>query len=276
MAGLVPEGEWQRMRAPLQQGNFPHPVKYGYCATGVVEEGPDSLVGQIVFVLHPHQDIFIAPADMAVLVPVQIPAMRATLAANMETALNALWDSGAGPAVRIAVVGGGIVGLLVAYLATRLPGAEVVLTDINPQRSEIAASLGVSFVAPRDVAGMAADIVFHASASEAGLATALSAAGLEGSVIEMSWYGKTPVSVPLGDAFHSQRLKLISSQVGQVAPSYRPRWSYRRRMQAALRLLDDPRLDALLTTVLDFNDAPNQLPALLNNTDALAPLIRYA
>lgn len=276
LAGMVPESERPRMRAPLQQGDFPYPVKYGYCATGIVEQGPDHLLGQLVFVLHPHQDIFAAPASMAVPVPPQVPAARATLAANMETALNALWDSGAGPADRIVVVGAGVVGLLVAYLATRLPGAETVITDINPQRADIAAALGLRFVEPGEIAGLAADVVFHASASESGLASALSAAGLEASVIEMSWYGSRRVMVPLGDAFHSQRLRLISSQVGQVAPSRRPRWTYTRRMQAALRLLDDPCLDALLTTTIDFNDAPTRLPGLLSRADGLAPLIRYS
>ncbi len=275
LQGSVAESEWQRMRAPLQQGDFPFPVKYGYCATGTVESGPESLLDQRVFVLHPHQDVFIAPISMAVAVPPHIPAARATLAANMETALNAIWDSGASPADRIVVVGAGVVGLLVAYLAARLPGAEVVIADINPKRAPIAAALGIKFVAPSAIVGFGADVVFHASASEAGLASALAASGFEAAVIEMSWYGKALVNVPLGDAFHSQRLRLISSQVGQVAPSHRPRWTYRRRIEAALRLLADPCLDALLGTVIDFNDAPQRLPDLLNSADGLAPLIRY-
>ena len=53
-----------------------------------------------------------------------VPARRAVLAANMETALNAHWDAGSGPADRIVVVGGGVLGLLVAWLAARLPVAE--------------------------------------------------------------------------------------------------------------------------------------------------------
>ena len=113
MAGKVGQAEWQRMRAPLQVGDFPFPVKYGYCATGIVEAGDKQLIGRPVFVMHPHQDRFVAPASMATPIPDGVSLKRATLAANMETALNALWDSGAGPADRIVVVGGGIVGLLV-------------------------------------------------------------------------------------------------------------------------------------------------------------------
>ena len=112
--GRVSGSESERMRAPLQEGDFPFPVKYGYCAVGVVEEGPRSLRGRTVFALHPHQDRFVAPVSMLVPVPEAVPPRRAVLAANMETALNALWDSGAGPGDRIVVVGAGVVGLLVA------------------------------------------------------------------------------------------------------------------------------------------------------------------
>ncbi len=142
MNGLVPESERDRMRAPFQDGAFPFPVKYGYCAAGIVEEGPKELAGRAVFCLHPHQDVFQVPFTMAVPVPEGVPLRRATLAANMETALNAVWDSGAGPADRIVVVGAGIVGLLVAFIAARLPGAEVIVIDPLEARRELVEALG--------------------------------------------------------------------------------------------------------------------------------------
>jgi threonine dehydrogenase-like Zn-dependent dehydrogenase len=121
-----------------------------------------------------------------------------------------------------------------------------------------------------------ADIVFHTSATEAGLATALASAGMESAIVELSWYGDKRIAVPLGGAFHSQRLKLICSQVGQVSAGRRIRWDYRRRMEAALRLLADDRLDALLTTEIAFDEAPGKLPGLLAlDAPALAPVIRY-
>ena len=280
LAGLVPVGEHERMRAPLQEGGFPFPVKYGYCATGTVEAGPPELIGRAVFCLHPHQDVFQVPFSMAVPVPDGVPLRRATLAANMETALNALWDSGAAPADRIVVVGAGIVGLLVAYLAARLPGAQVMVIDPLEERRALVERLGARFSPSPSTAGegrtKGADVVFHTSASEAGLATAIAAAGLEGTIVELSWYGDKAVAVPLGGAFHSQRLRLVCSQVGQISAGHRPRWSYRRRIEAALALLADPALDALLTTEIAFEDAPAQLPALLADTKGLAPVIRYA
>ena len=276
MAGKVGQAEWERMRAPMQAGAFPFPVKYGYCATGVVEAGEKSLIGKAVFVLHPHQDRFIAPASMATPLPDGLSLRRATLAANMETALNGLWDSGAGPADRIVVVGGGIVGLLVGYLAARLPGAQVTLVDVATERAHLAASLGMAFATPTNCP-VDADVVFHTSASAPGLATAINAAGLEATIVELSWYGDGTVSAPLGGAFHSRRLKLISSQVGHVSAGRRARWDYRRRLEAALSLLQDARLDALITHEIAFDDAPAKLPELLTSVaPGLAPIIKYS
>lgn len=276
LSGSVGPSEWERMRAPLQAGAFPFPVKYGYCAAGIVEAGASELVGKTVFVLHPHQDRFIAPAAMAVPVPDGVTARRATLAANMETALNALWDSGAGPADRIVVVGGGVVGLLVGYLAAALPGAHATLVDVAEDRRPVAEALGLAFAKP-EKCPKGADVVFHTSVSAAGLSTAIRAGGLEATVVELSWYGDREVAVPLGDVFHSQRLRLISSQVGQVSPSRRPRWDYRRRIEAALGLLADPRLDALIAEEIPFEDAPTRLPVALGpGATGLAPVISYA
>ena len=273
--GAVGQSEWERMRGPNQEGAFPFPVKYGYCATGVVEEGPGELAGKTVFCLHPHQDYFNAPVTSLVPVPEGVPARRATLTANMETALNALWDGGAGVGDRIVVVGAGVVGLLVTSLAAQLPGAEVTTVDVDEARRPVVEALGARFARPGEGPGDA-DLVFHASATAAGLNVAINSAGFEGTIVEMSWYGDKPVQVDLGGAFHSRRLKIVSSQVGHVAASRRPRWSYRRRVEAAVRLLALPALDALVAEEIAFDDAPRDLPRILAaGASGLAPVIRY-
>ena len=262
-SGRVPASEFERMRAPHMGGSFPFPTKYGYATVGRVEAGPPQLAGRIVFALHPHQTCFTLPAASVVPIPDDLPPARAVLGANMETALNAVWDAAPGPADRIAVVGAGVVGALVAWLCGRLPGAAVTLVDIVPERAALAAVLGVGLAAPA-AAPIDCDLVVHASGSAAGLATALDLAGDEATVLEMSWYGAGDVPAPLGGAFHSRRLKLISSQVGQVAPSHRPRWTHARRLAAALALLADPRLDALLAPAVAFADLPARLPEILS------------
>ncbi|GAB4072040.1 zinc-binding alcohol dehydrogenase [Ancylobacter sonchi] len=273
--GSVPVSEHQRMRAPLQKGEFPFPVQYGYQSVGIVEAGPDEWLGRAVFALHPHQDRYLLPISSALPVPDGVPPERATLAANMETALNAMWDAGAGPGDRITIVGGGVVGLLLTALAAALPGADVTLVDVRPDRAELAKSFGAAFARPGAV-GDDADLVFHASASAAGLKTALAAGGFEAKIVEVSWYGDQAPPVPLGESFHSRRLQLIGSQVGSVSPLRRPRWSSARRLAKALALLDDARFDQLVTHVVPFAQAPARLPQLLaEGEDALAILLDY-
>ena len=254
--GRVPASEHARMRAPMQEGDFPFPVKYGYCAVGIVQDGPADWLGARVFALHPHQSAFVADVAMMRRVPDALPARRATLAANMETALNALWDSGAGPGDRIVVVGAGVVGLLTAALAARLPGADVSVVDVDASRAAVCAAIGAHFVGPGDPRPQDADVVFHASASAPGLGVALEAAGMEATVVEMSWHGAGDTPTPLGGAFHSRRLKLVSTQVGQISPGHRPRWDYERRMAKAMELLCDDRLDALIDREIAFADMP--------------------
>lgn len=274
--GRLPRSEWERMRCPNQSGDFPFPVKYGYACVGVVREGPPELVGCDVFALHPHQDRFVIPAAGIVALPKGLPPRRATLAANMETALNAIWDGGVCAGQRVVVIGGGIVGCLIAALAGRMPGADVTLVDISPSRAEIAAALGVKFALP-DAAPGEADIVFHTSASEAGLRLALGLAGFEGRIVEVSWFGEKEISLPLGGAFHSQRLRIVSSQVGNVSPAMRARWPHRRRLETALRLLDDARLDCLITEEVAFEELPDALPRLLaSDAPGLATVVRYS
>jgi threonine dehydrogenase-like Zn-dependent dehydrogenase len=274
-SGRAPPSQAPFMRAPFQAGDFSFPVKYGYCAVGEVLDGPAERLGQNVFCLHPHQDFFVAPLTALRPIRAEVPPRRAVLAANLETALNALWDSGAGPGDRILVIGAGLVGLLVAALAAGLPGAEVFVCDVDPSREKLAAGFGATFVAP-DAAPRDVDVVFHASASASGLALALDCAGLEAKVVEMSWHGEGDVAVPLGGAFHHKRLQLISSQVGQVSPSRRPRWTHARRLDKALDLLRDPRFDLLLGEETAFADLPRELPRLLApGAPGLAAIIRY-
>jgi threonine dehydrogenase-like Zn-dependent dehydrogenase len=273
--GEVPESEWRRMRCPFQEGEFPAPVKYGYSAVGIVEDGPAEALGRRVFCLHPHQDRFIVPREAVVDVPDTVPDRRAALAANMETAINGMWDAMPGPGDRIAVIGAGVVGCLVAALAARLPGAEVELIDIDPTREAIAHAFGCHFATP-ETASHEADLVVHASGSPAGLASALTIAGFEATVLEMSWYGTRIVPLELGGAFHSRRLTLRSSQVGAVPAARRQRWPLRRRLTLALSLLRDPVFDILLSGETEFTALPALMPQLATSSAGiLCHTLRY-
>lgn len=259
--GRVPASEYERMRAPFQAGEFPGPLKYGYASVGTVEHGPPELLDRQVFVLFPHQTRYAVPSRSVFVLPQGVPPHRAVLAANLETAINGLWDARPQIGDRITVVGGGTVGCLVAWLAAKIPGCDVELVDINPHREAIARALGVRF-ARSATASDGADVVIHTSGSPAGLELALSLAGFEATIAELSWYGDQPVTVALGQAFHSRRLTVKSSQVGTVASSQRGRWDSRRRMDLALAFLTDPALEVLITGESAFDELPRVMADL--------------
>ena len=261
--GQVPQSEYQRMRAPFQAGEFPSPVKYGYASVGVVEAGPAEWLGASVFCLYPHQDCYVVPTSAVHRLPENLPPERAILAANVETAINATWDLAPAIGEQIAVIGGGVVGLLVASLLQALPGTAVQLIDVNPAREAIAAKLGLEFALPGN-SWESADRVVHTSASEAGLAQALRMAANQGVVLELSWYGSHPVSAPLGADFHAKRITLRSSQVGQLPLHMAAQWDTSRRLALALDLLtQNPHWDALIDQQTAFTDLPQQMPGIL-------------
>ncbi|WP_433919966.1 zinc-binding alcohol dehydrogenase [Streptomyces canus] len=272
--GGVPESQYATMRAPFQEGDFPGPVKYGYLSVGVVEEGPSAVKGRTVFCLYPHQTRYVVPASAVTVVPDDVPAARAVLAGTVETAVNALWDAAPLIGDRIAVVGGGMVGSSVAALLARFPGVRVQLVDADPARAKTAEALGIGFATPADALGDC-DLVVHASATEQGLARSLELLSAEGTVIELSWYGDRKVALPLGEAFHSRRLVIRSSQVGTVSPA-RGNRSYGDRLALALKLLADSALDALITGESAFEELPEVMPKLASGEiAALCHLVRY-
>lgn len=270
--GGVPVSEHETMKAPFQEGSFGFPVKYGYAAVGRIKAGDRA--GETVFVLHPHQSRFAVPQDAAVPVPEDVPPDRAILAANMETALNISWDAGVGPGDSVAVVGAGVVGALAGYLCARMPGTDICLVDVEPAKAPLAQALGCAFAMPED-APRDVDVVIHASATEDGLATAIGLGGQEATVVEASWFGTRVPQVPLGGAFHQRRLQIVGSQVGQVPPARRARWSYRRRLSKALELLADPALDVLISGETPFDALAEAYGRILDDPGTLCHRVIY-
>ena len=199
-----------------------------------------------MFVLYPHQTCYVVPAAAAHLVPDGVPPARAVLAANLETAVNGVWDAGISVGDRVTIVGAGAVGSMAAWLAARIAACDVELVDVNPSRAAVARALGVRFAAPEDASGDR-DVVIHASGSQAGLQRALEIAAT-----------------------------IRSSQVGSVAPAQRARWDARRRMRLALSLLADSTLDVLITGESGFDDLPQVMPRLAAGGDAIVHRVRYA
>ena len=273
--GGVPPGQHAAMRAPFQEGEFPGPVKYGYLSVGAVEDGPPELRGRTVFCLYPHQTAYVVPAGAVAVVPEDVPPTRAVLAGTVETAVNALWDAAPLLGDRVTVVGAGMVGCCVARLLGRFPAAHVTLVDVDPDRADVAAALGVEFALPGDAAD-GRDLVVHASATSAGLQCSLELLAPEGTVIDLSWYGDAEVRLSLGGAFHSARLGIRASQVGTLSPARAGRRTTADRLALALELLRDPAFDALVTGESHFSELPDVMARLAaGSLPALCHTITY-
>ncbi|MFE4194496.1 zinc-binding alcohol dehydrogenase [Paenarthrobacter sp. NPDC056912] len=272
--GRVPTRVAERMHAPHQEGDFPGPVKYGYLSVGTVEEGPDEWRGQTVFSLHPHQDLYVVPTDQLTLIPDDVPARRAVLTGIVEVAINALWEAGPRLGDRVAVVGGGLVGGVLATLLRKYPLGRLQLVDADPDKRKLAETIEVVFALPEQ-AKSDNDIVFHCSASNEGLKLSLQLAGDDSDVIELSWFADKEVTLPLGEDFHARRLTIRSSQVGAVALPRRHRRTNAQRLQEAADQLRDPLFDTFLTSECQFQNLPATLAALLEQPGGFCHVVAY-
>lgn len=244
-SGKVPASIQDFMRAPQQLGDLPGPVSHGYLNIGFVQQGPEELVGRRVFTLAGHREHIMISAQDCHTVEASVPTARALLAGIAEVGLNALWEAQASLGERIAVVGEGLVGVVTGLLAQRLTPSRLEVLDPDPIRRQLAENAGLNAVDPHDAAADC-DVVIHTSATESGLARSLEIAGDDAVIIEASWYGDHTPQVPLGADFHARRLRLLSTQVSEVAAPMRLRRSRRERLATALSLLDE-RFDAVVT-----------------------------
>lgn len=257
-----------------------YPRRYGYAWVGaVVERGADvdgMPVGTRVFALAPHGDQLVTDASLVRPLDASIPAVRAVLAASLETAITCVWDSGASLGDEVVVLGGGVIGLLVARLAAAA-GSRVRVVEPSEKRRAAARALGLVAGTPEDDRPCAeADVVFEATGDPSALERAIAHAGQGAVVIVASFYGARTAPVPLGAEFHRRRLELRASQVSCMPAARTPRWTAGRRFDLVRALLADPALDALLDSVVPFGDA-SEIYARLDRTpcDAVQTVFVY-
>jgi 2-desacetyl-2-hydroxyethyl bacteriochlorophyllide A dehydrogenase len=241
-------------------GTPTYPRRYGYAwIADVVESRADGVpVGGRIFALAPHGDEHVLDASRVRLVPHALPAARATLAANLETAVTAIWDAELELGDEVVVLGGGIVGLLCGWLARRGGARRVRLVEPSPKRRAAALALGFDeAISPeQDDPRGDQDVVIEATGHPAALDRAISHAGRDAAVVVVSFYGERKAAVSLGSEFHRRRVALKASQVSHIAPRKTARWTYERRFSLVLDLLGDPRLDALVEPPIPFGEAP--------------------
>ena len=255
---------------PTLAGSFSFPIKYGYATVGrVLDSGGDVenlAPGDTVFVHHPHQDVFLVPAEALVRLPSGLDPLLGLFVANLETALNVIHDTPLHLGEAALVFGQGVVGLLVAQLLGLAGARRVLVVDPVKKRRELALDVGANEAfEPDDVpervlnatAGRGADVAVEASGSGVALQAAIDAVANEGTVVVASWYGTKPVALSLGEHFHRGRVRLRSSQVGGMNPDLGPRWDHARRMETVLGLLSRLRLKELISHRYPFDRAPD-------------------
>jgi 2-desacetyl-2-hydroxyethyl bacteriochlorophyllide A dehydrogenase len=257
--GQVPAG--LSLDLPTLQGSFSFPIKYGYASVGrVVEVGSDVSRLQendLVFVHHPHQTEYVVPATLPVRLPAAVEPEVGVFLANLETAINVTLDAHPHLGDRILIFGQGVVGLLLTQLMKRAGAGLLVVVEPEEMRRQLAQQVGADVVlSPSErlpdairepTHGVGADVIVEVSGSGQALAQAIDCAAFQGTIVVCSWYGTKPVTVPLGGAFHRNRLRLVSSQVGTVNPALHPRWNRERRLALALDLLPSSTLTPLIT-----------------------------
>lgn len=259
-----------------------YPLKYGYALAGTVAEiGPGvepHWRGRHVFAFHPHESSFVARPDDLIALEDGLPLDDAALLANMETALNLVMDGRPMIGERVAVIGQGVVGLLVTALLARHPLGELCTVDSLRARCERSLSLGADRSLDPDDAPAAGtfDLVYELSGNPEALNTALGLAGYGSRIVVGSWYGEKTATIELGGHFHRDRIEIISSQVSTISPALSGRWDKARRLDLAQAMLGEVMPASLVTHRFHIRDAA-QAYAMLDECpgDALQVLLIY-
>ncbi|HZG89986.1 MAG TPA: zinc-binding dehydrogenase, partial [Pseudonocardia sp.] len=180
---------------------------------------------------------------------------------------------------RVAVVGGGVVGLLTGLLARRHGAEEVVLLDPTPQRRAAAEGLGLAVLDPngadpavllksrwRHAPGdRGADVVFQCRGRTAALALALRLLRPQGTVIDLAFYSDDGSALRLGAEFHHNGLGVRCAQIGRVPRGTAHLWDRERlsaETVALLRAHGSAVREHVVTDVLPLDDGPALLADL--------------
>ena len=93
--------------------------------------------GKTVFCLYPHQDRYVVPVESLTVIPDGVPARRAVLTGTVETAVNGLWEAGPRLGDRVAVIGAGLVGGMVAKLLAGFPLGAAAAGRRRPRQASV-------------------------------------------------------------------------------------------------------------------------------------------
>lgn len=255
------------MTIPYMEGSFNLPIKYGYALSGVLDNGDK------VHLMHPHQNNCIVDTSSIFKACEELPLERIPLISNMETVINAIWDCDLEERKIIVISGFGNLGSLLAVTLKHHYNLDVKIIEPNVWRKQKASELGFEIYDNNE----GFDIAFNTAANEKALQFCIDNANEEGQIIELSWYGISKTTIKLGENFHKNRLRLISSQVSKIPLKKRGEFDYYKRKLLAVELLKNNKFDSLITTIIPFEDAPSFFNSVRNDDtpNGLIYLIKY-
>ena len=254
--GDVPKSQRELMRCPYQMGDFGSDVKYGYINVGKVIKGSPKYNNKYVYTLFPHQTVYVLNEADLILIPKSIPLQRCLLTANMETAINGMWDTLPSCGDKVLIIGAGIVGFLMAYVLKSIIGIEVLLVDIEKSKKQLAEKFNFNFKTSIPKAYQA-NIIYECSGNPSMINTLSSHIKDEATICVLSWYGNSISKINFGKEFLSKRVKFIFSQVSKVSHNRSKYWNNYSRRELAIKLLNDNKLDYLIEKdYINFYDLP--------------------
>ncbi len=199
-------------------------------------------------------ELMTLPEDRLLAVPQTVPDEVAALCEPFATAVRAVRTAKGGKPTRIAVLGPGAIGLMVALVAARLNPERLVVvgTESDGDRLNLAEDLGLRTVvsgtdgtdALSDSLGGPADVIFEASGSVRAFEEGLQALGPGGELVVVGMHGE-PLAVPSG-GFVRRELRLSGSYAAG-----------RRDWEEAIRLVQSEEVDLrpLVGSVFGLDEA---------------------
>tara|TARA_Y100000748_G_scaffold240805_1_gene204986 strand:- start:171 stop:1154 length:984 start_codon:yes stop_codon:yes gene_type:complete len=273
--GKVPKSQKFLMRCPYQDGEFGSNVKYGYMNVGKVIEGSKAYKGKNVYTLFPHQTLYSLKESEIVEIPKLIPLKRCLLAANMETAINAMWDTLPSCGDKILIIGAGVVGLLMGYVLKSIIGLEVLIIDTDSSKSKITKLFDLDFETEIPEA-YRANIIYECSGNSSIINNLSKHVKDEATICILSWYGNSISKINFGEEFLSKRIKFIFSQVSKVSHNRSKYWNNLERRELAIKLLNNKILDNLIeSSMVKFENLPKFFSKINKNKKYYCKVVDY-
>jgi 2-desacetyl-2-hydroxyethyl bacteriochlorophyllide A dehydrogenase len=239
------------MTGAAQTARYPV-TTWGYEEVGEITETGSSVVdvamGDRVYGMWGHRAEHIAPAQFARdrILPKDAEPLIGTFSHIGPIALNGVLDAHARLGETVAVFGLGVVGQLVAQLLAH-NGARVIGVDlIASRRDTLARMSGAETLDPtaldpaeeikRHTDGRGADVCVEASGSTRALHAAIRACAYSSRVVALGFYQGEANGLFLGEEFHHNRIQLVCSQIGGIAPDLQDRWDRARLVRTFMQL----------------------------------------